>query len=125
MLNKLEELQMIDKVIKKLNSLKLSEEQLLKYTDMNNPQELNTDNWELCFKIQSENDIINLIPNVEREIKLIESVKAQESKDKYIQYYVLNDWYILTNDLDEFLFTDIEGNKYLHLCKDVKIHYIN
>ena len=129
MMTKIKELQIISQTILELDRLKLSQEQLEKYRDIDDNQSLEIDHWEILFKINPNLTPSQLMQDIKREVKLIESIKTQESKEKYISYFILNDWHILKDKENNF-FVRVdpetkETNYYLHLNKDVKVYYLN
>lgn len=129
MMTKIKELQIISQTILELDRLKLSQEQLEKYRDIDDDQSLEIDHWEILFKINPNLTPSQLMQDIKREVKLIESIKTQESKEKYISYFILNDWHILKDKENNFFFRvdpkTKETNYYLHLNKDVKVYYLN
>lgn len=129
MMTKIKEFQIISQTILELDRLKLSQEQLEKYRDIDDNQSLEIDHWEILFKINPNLTPSQLMQDIKREVKLIESIKTQESKEKYISYFILNDWHILKDKENNF-FVRVdpetkETNYYLHLNKDVKVYYLN
>lgn len=127
----------IDEISKTLQNLTLPEFDLEKYLsskdlpilDINYSSCSYIDGWEVHIKLDENKSITQILQEITRELKLVEAVKSQEAKDKYLKYVIINDWYILKNNKD-CLFKVVdpktkEISYCIHLCKDIGIYYIN